>query len=243
MQVLCSLFYATILTAHLPIITSCSKESSDFQNPNWILEEASSQSSTGRRENGAICKTFRTSSRTAHFNVRLQNIEGNDKANKSRDVRSDNAACSTGRDSCRARRHPARAGGSTGGVGRGSSLDERHGVTDRAIDALDEGEGDGRFVDDAELAEAVVLGVEERRDVGGGVVHAEHDVRLAVPGHAVDDMCHGNPGVGEVGVIIGDGGFVDGAVHGHGPHAFVPVDMSIFIKSAKGLQILVVIER
>jgi hypothetical protein len=91
---------------------------------------------------------------------------------------------------------------------------------------MDELPRESRAVVDGELAESVVDLVENCGEVEDRLVFVERAMWLKVAGCAIDEMRHWDAGVGKVGVIVDDGGFVNCAVYAEGEESLVPVDVS-----------------
>lgn len=81
-------------------------------------------------------------------------------------------------------------------------------------------------VDNRHLAEPVFLRVQHGGHVRQRLSLAELAVALDIARHAVDDVGHGLAGVGAVGVVVHNGGVVDGAVLAEGVQALVPVNVA-----------------
>lgn len=106
-------------------------------------------------------------------------------------------------------------------------LQQRQRITNLAIIAADVLPLQGSGADDSQLAEAEVLVVEDGGDVLLALTGAELAVALDVAGGTVDEVSHGLAGVGAVGVVVDDGGSVDGTVGAEGEETLVPVDMTV----------------
>lgn len=113
-----------------------------------------------------------------------------------------------------------------GSVGR---LKKGQRVTNSAIIATDQLPLESSLVEDGELAETVVDLVQQGGDVGQTLAVAEFAVALNVAGHAVDDMGDGLAVVGVVGVVVDDGGGIDGTVGSQRIETLVPVDVADFV--------------
>lgn len=107
------------------------------------------------------------------------------------------------------------------------ALDQRQFITNRTIITTDKLPLDRLLVDYTELAEAKVLRVKHRSDIGDLLAGAQRAVRLDVACHAVDQVRHRRAWVGAVGVCVDDRGLVDGAVGAERVETLVPVNVSI----------------
>lgn len=83
-------------------------------------------------------------------------------------------------------------------------------------------------VNDRQLGEAKVLGVEDGSDVLLTLSGAEHAVALDIASGTVDDVSHGFAGVGTVGVVVDNGCSVDGTVVAEREETLVPVDVTVY---------------
>lgn len=107
-----------------------------------------------------------------------------------------------------------------------SRLQQHQRIANLAITAADVFPLESSGVKDGQLAEAVVLVVENGSDVLLALAGAELAVALNVSGRAVDEVSHGLSGIGVVGVVVDNGGSVDGTVHAEREETLVPVDVA-----------------
>lgn len=105
-------------------------------------------------------------------------------------------------------------------------LEKSKRVTNGAIITTDQLPLESSLVEDGQLAEAVVDLVQQGGDVGQTLAGAKFTVALNVAGHAVDDVGDGLAVVGIVGVVVHNGGSIDGAVSAERIKTLVPVDVA-----------------
>nr|POE86430.1 hypothetical protein CFP56_46614 [Quercus suber] len=106
------------------------------------------------------------------------------------------------------------------------SLEQRQLVADALPVAAHKLPGQARGVVHGQLAEAVVLLVEDGGEVERLLAGGQGGVGFDVAGHAVDDVRHGRARVGAVGGVVDDRRRVDGAVGAERPEPLVPVDVA-----------------
>lgn len=119
-----------------------------------------------------------------------------------------------------------------------SRLQQSQRIANLAIIAADVLPLESSGVNDGQLAEAVVHVVKNGSDVLLALARAELAVALEVSGRAVDEVSHGLSGIGAVGVVVDDGGSVDGTVHAEREETLVPVDVTVDSLVIRHLRIL-----
>ena len=121
------------------------------------------------------------------------------------------------------------AGAGGGGPGRagswGAALQQSELISDASIISTDKRVGKSGRVNDVDLAESIVFLVKDTGDVQLRRA-VKNAVAFDVAGHTVDDVGHRHAGVGEVGVVVDDGGHVDGAVRTEREETLVPVNVT-----------------
>lgn len=85
-------------------------------------------------------------------------------------------------------------------------------ITNRSIISSHKRPLERSSIEDSELAESVMRLVENSGNVRDSLICRQRAVGFDVASHAVDDVRHGDAGIGIVGVVVKDGGFVYGAV-------------------------------
>jgi len=112
-------------------------------------------------------------------------------------------------------------------VARGGNdrLDQSKLVGNCAVQAEHELELHHSRVKEGDSVEAIMRRVEvsRRREDGRAV---ELTVAFNVACHAVDEVSHGDAGIGVVSVSVDNRSVINGAAGGERPHALVPMDMT-----------------
>lgn len=85
-------------------------------------------------------------------------------------------------------------------------------VANRAIGTAHKFPLKSGLVEYSHLAETVVHGIKNSSDVLNALTITQSAVTFDVTGHTVDDVGHGCAGVCVVGIVVNNGGLVDGAV-------------------------------
>jgi hypothetical protein len=111
-------------------------------------------------------------------------------------------------------------------------LEQQKFISDRSIISKNKLKLEGGSAEDGELIQSVMFRIKDSGDVQN--TPAQFAVAFNVSSHAVDDVRHRHAFVGIVGVVVDNGGCIDGAVHCEREHTLVPVNMTKMKKKVSG---------